>query len=744
MCYHRIAVPSWLFGLCLISQFASAQMAYEPEIAAFPETTVRLIDEPIIIDGILDEAVWVKSPMATNFWEYFPSDTVQAEYQTEIYMAYDEQFLYLAAKCHAPGNQYVTNSLRRDFRAGGSDNLTFIFDTFRDRTNAIVFGMNPFGVNREALIFNGGQDGGDFREEWDNKWKGDAKIFDDYWTCELAIPMSSLRFPSGEREWYFNAYRFDTQTNSRSSWNQIPRNQPIMSLAYLGRMVWEVPPVVKGSGITVIPYLTGGVQRDFEAETPNDWTGNFGADAKIRVSSGLNLDLTINPDFSQVEVDQQVVNLSRFELFFPERRQFFLENADLFGRFGFDRANPFFSRRIGVTRDTSTGQAVQNSIYYGARLSGKLDNNWRIGLLNMQAEPNRRNGLPSYNYTVAALQRKVGLRSNLGLIAVNKETFSSSFSDTLSDFTAFNRVLGVDYNLATADNSWTGKTFFHYSFSPEQGRNPFSHGFALEHRKREFAVSYAHSYIGEEFNAEVGFVPRRNFFTINPDVRYFFYPKSGPFNQHGPGIQTEILWTPAQGRTDQETTVFWDFNLANSGGAWIGLRNQYTFLLEDFDPTRSDATPLPGQQGYNYSSLSLFYRSDPRPAFSYRVDGRVGGFFNGNRYSVGGELTYRYQPYGRITFNIDYSYIDLPAPHASTGIFLIGPRIDLTFSRSIFLTTFVQYNDQIDNLNINARFQWRFAPVSDFFLVYTDNYNTEVFGPKNRAIVAKFTYWLNI
>ncbi len=734
-----------LLIILLSTAAATAQMAMDQLISDFPEATVVRVSEPIKIDGVVEEATWFAGKPATNFWENFPRDTVQADFQTEIFMAADDQFLYIAAKCYSSGKEYVTPSLRRDYRAGGNDNITFVLDPFRDRTNAFVFGMNPYGVSREALISNGGRDGGDFREEWDNKWRGDSKIFDGYWSCELAIPLSTLRFPADQQEWYFNSYRFDTQSNTRTSWNRIPRNQPIMSLAYMGRMFWEEPPVVKGAPLTIIPYLTGSVQRDFEEGLPNDWSGNVGADAKIQVTSGLNLDLTVNPDFSQVEVDRQQVNLTRFELFFPERRQFFLENADLFSRFGFDDINPFFSRRIGVTRDTSTGEAIQNSIFYGARLSGKLDNNWRIGLLNMQADKNDNQGLPSYNYTVAALQRKVGVRSNIGLIAVNKETFSNTFSDTLSEFSEYNRVLGFDYNLATPDNAWTGKTFFQYSFSPEQESTPFAHGVSLEHRKRKFAASYSHAYVGEGFNAEVGFVPRVNYFTINPEFRYFFYDTNGPFNQHGPGLRTQILWTPGEGRTDQATTLFWDFNLANQGGMWIGLRNEYTFLLEDFDPTRSDeAVPLPGRRGYNYSSASFFYRSDPRPAFSYRVDGRIGEFFSGNRYGTGLELTYRYQPFGQITLNVDYTYIDLPEPHASTGIFLIGPRIDLTFSRSIFLTTFLQYNDQIDNLNINARLQWRFAPVSDFFLVYTDNYGTEEFGVKNRALVAKVTYWLNI
>ena len=300
---------------------------------------------------------------------------------------------------------------------------------------------------REALISNGGRSTDDWLAEWDNKWKGESAIFDDYWSCEIAIPFSTIRFPEGEKSWNFNSYRFDTQSNTRSTWQPIPQNQIIMSLAYMGNMTWEEAPAVAGKSISIIPFLAGGVARNHEEGLPSETDFSFGGDAKIAITSGLNLDLTINPDFSQVEVDQQVINLDRFEVFFPERRQFFLENSDLFGTFGDDLANPFFSRRIGVATNAAD-EAFPTPIYYGARLSGKLDNNWRIGLLNMQTARDEDNNLPSYNYTVAALQRKVFSRSNIGVILVNKQNFGDNQSDTTTYYSDFNRVLGIDYNLA--------------------------------------------------------------------------------------------------------------------------------------------------------------------------------------------------------------------------------------------------------------------------------------------------------
>lgn len=704
---------------------------------------LRRSQEKIIIDGKLDEGAWYTGSPADNFWENFPTDTILCDSKTEIYMTFDDTHLYIGAKCYAPGKDYVVPSLRRDYRAGGSDNITFLLDPFRDRTNAFVFGMNPYGVMREALISNGGNSTSDWLGEWDNKWRGESAVFDEYWSCEVAIPFSTIRFPEGQTEWYFNSYRFDTQSNTRSTWQPIPQNQIIMSLAYMGRMQWEEPPAAAGSTISLIPYLTAGTLRDYEEGLPRENNFGVGGDAKIAVTTGLNLDLTVNPDFSQVEVDRQVINLSRFEVFFPERRQFFLENSDLFGTFGDDRANPFFSRRIGVTQDTSTGAALSNPIYYGARLSGKLDNNWRVGLLNMQTAANDENGLPSYNYTVTALQRKVFSRSNVGFIFVNKQTFADLSNDTSELYRPFNRVAGLDYNLASADNRWNGKFYFHHSFSPTQGNNPFSHGAQINYRVRDFAFGMEQRYVGEEFDAEVGFVPRRNLWQINPRAELFFYPTNGKINRHGPRFRSRFLWTPGEGSTDRLMFLSWNFNYTNTSNLRLTVANEYVYLLEEFDPTRTDANPLPGEVGYTFTRFSAEYRSDQRKELFFRVEPTVGQFFNGYRYGLQTNLTWRYQPLGQIALTTNYSYIDLPDPYASAGLFLIGPRIDLTFSRSIFLTTFFQYNSQIDNVNVNARLQWRFAPVSDFFLVYTDNYNSLDWRVKNRAIVAKVTYWLN-
>lgn len=714
--------------------------------------------ETINIDGYLEESTWTSTRGIGNFWQVFPTDSTKAAGQTEVRMVFDDQYIYVAVKCYTKGGDFVISSLKRDYSFRGSDNVTLVFDTFSDKTNAFVFGMNPYGVQREALISNGGRQFDDFASSWDNKWYGEASMADDYWVAEFAIPFQTLRYQKGSSEWRFNCYRSDTQINEWSSWSRIPQNLLVMDLAYMGTIIWQDPLPRAGTNISVIPYVTAGGTRDFELESQEkpEYNTNIGGDAKIAVTSGLNLDLTVNPDFSQVEVDQQVTNLDRFEIFFPERRQFFLENADLFGDFGLTRVNPFFSRRIGVAIDTTTGQNVQNPIHYGVRLSGKLNEDLRIGLLNMQTAKLEESGLPVFNYTVTALQQQVFNRSNLSFLFVNKQAINADDSDGL--FNRYNRVAGLEYRLATADNRWTGKAFYHHSFSPEQQAHPFAHGLQLEYLKRSYRLEWAHSIIGNGFEAEVGFVPRRDYILTSPEAEVFFYPQNNLINQHSINLDTRFFFQIGKDGnevlapytlSERQTELSWNVDFSNNTSGSLTVEENELTLLRDFDPTRlqADSVFLAAGSSYHYISVSGEYESDQRRNLFFELSPTVGQFYNGFRAGIAGGLTYRFQPYGSIALNFDYNYIKLEAPFEPVSIWLVGPRIDLTFTKSLFLTTFIQYNNQLDNLNINTRFQWRFAPVSDFFLVYTDNYLAESFsqfGVRNRALVAKVTYWLNL
>ena len=339
----------------------------------------------ISIDGLLSEAHWAKAKTTSNYWQYFPSDSLKANNQTEVKMMFDDKNLYVAIKVHAKSNDFIIPSLRRDFRASGNDNVTLIFDTFNDGSNAFFFGTNPAGVKREALLSGGGTDLRGFNLAWDTKWVCKTQILDDAYIAEIAIPLTAFKFREGETKWRFNSYQFDTQDNEQNTWMNIPQNQYIFSLAYMGEMIFEKPLGKSRAPIAIIPYINTFSGKDFENNSAiNDV--KIGGDAKFAIGNSMNLDVTINPDFSQVEVDQQTTNLTRFEISLPERRQFFIENSDLFGDFGDSRdENPFFSRRIGIAKNKS-GESIENGIVAGARLSGKLNNNLRLGILSVQTE----------------------------------------------------------------------------------------------------------------------------------------------------------------------------------------------------------------------------------------------------------------------------------------------------------------------------------------------------------------------
>jgi len=331
------------------------------------------LTRPIRLDGRIDSTEWAEAERQRDFIQYFPFDTAPARAPNTFMLAYDDEALYLGAIMEDPmPGGYVSASLRRDYRGSANDGVTLVLDPWRDGTTGVFFGVNPYNVQREGLVVNGGVQTEDFDRSWDNVWSSETHRGDGFWSVEMRIPFKALRFRRGDDTWGVNFYRIDSKANERTVWQPVPRQFQIYSLAYLGELAWDAPVTARSSGLTVIPYAAGDVTRQYEGGLVKSEGGAAGLDAKVMVTPSLNLDLTVNPDFSQVEVDEQQTNLDRFELFFPERRQFFLENADLFAGFGFDNARPFFSRRIGVAIDSSTGQNVQNRILGGARLSGRL------------------------------------------------------------------------------------------------------------------------------------------------------------------------------------------------------------------------------------------------------------------------------------------------------------------------------------------------------------------------------------
>jgi len=718
-------------------------------ICAFSQTTnkavsVKFIDNPITLDAELSEDEWKNTKGASGFWQYFPLDSIQAKQQAIIKFLFDDDNLYVGIKVNALANSFIIPSLRRDFSAGGSDNITLLFDTFNDGTNAFIFGTNPYGIKREMLLSGGGSELRGFTMAWDTKWKCKTAIKEDHYIAEMIIPLSAFKYREGETKWRFNSYQFDTQDNERNTWVNIPQNQFIFNLAYMGEMIFEKPLGKSKTPVSIIPYINTITAKDFENDV-SQTDLKFGGDAKFTIGNSLNLDVTINPDFSQVEVDQQVTNLTRFEISLPERRQFFIENSDLFADFGNNRdSNPFFSRRIGIAKDVN-GNTIENNIIGGVRLSGKVNNNLRVGLLTMQTAEDIKNEIPTVNNSVITLQQKVFKRSNISVMFINKQaTKEYSF---LTDKDKYNRIIGLDYRLASEDNTWVGKYFLHKSFTQGVKDKNYSAGFSTQYFNRDFNVRLSGVYVGDNYESDLGFLRRTDIFKITPKIERTFWPIESAIQKHSFSITPIFIWKPDLNFKNSDYAVIsrWQANFKNTGEFTAEMYNRFTYLFSTFDPTGTDgAIALPIDSSYKYTTVSLGYRSDKRKTLSYQIEPSIGTFFNGKKYSFEANLAWRIQPKFSGSLQVNYDKINLPDPYPDASIWLIGPKVDLTFNKSIFWSAFIQYSSQQKNIGINTRLQWRFAPLSDLFIVYNDNYFSNGFAPRFKSLNLKLTYWLNI
>ena len=711
-------------------------------IAQNKKVNVSYITEEIKLDAVLDEASWYKKIPATDFWQYFPTDTLKAINQTEITMLFDDHNLYLGIKVYSSGNNYIIPSLKRDFRAGGSDNITLLFDTYNDGSNAFLFGTNPDGVMREALVSGGGKELRGFTSSWDTKWESVTKQYDDYYISEWEIPLSAFKYKEGETRWRFNSYMFDTQSNERTTWIQIPQNQFIFNLAFMDDMVFEKPLGKSKTPISIIPYINTIAINDYE-ENKEFFELKAGGDAKISISNSLNLDITVNPDFSQVEADQVVTNLTRFEVNLPEKRQFFIENSDLFADFGNSLdANPFFSRRIGIAKDT-TDAYIENDIIGGVRLSGKINTNFRVGLLNIQTKNDSENEIGGNNNTVLALQQKVFSRSNVSFLFINRQDTSNK--DFIIAEEKYNRVVGIDYNLANIDNSWNGKFYAHKSFTPNLDSKNYSTGTRLDYSSKKWRFKASGLYIGGNFKSDLGFIRRTDIFKIDPKAEYLLFPKQGKINRHNFNVVPIIVWKPELNfqLADYNIISSWNAEFNNTSRISVSIFNRYIYLFDEFDPSFSDGLSLAMNTDYNFSSIEFNLQTDTRKPFSFKIKPSMGQFFNGFKYTFDTEINYRVQPKFLFSIRARYDKIELPKPYSNNNIWLVSPKINITFTKSLYWSTLVQYSSLQENLGINSRLQWRFAPLSDLFLVYNDNYFTDSkFAPRFRSINLKITYWL--
>ena len=687
----------------------------------------------IEVDGIGNDLAWQDTDVATNFYMVLPMDTGMANEPSEIRMTYDENNLYLLATFYnATKGPYYVESLRRDFSFGKNDNFLLFMDPFNNQTTGYSFGSNAAGAQWDGTMHSGGS----VDLNWDSKWVSAVTSDDEKWVFEMAIPFKSIRYEDGVMEWGINFSRLDLKSGEKSSWTPIPRQFPTASLAYTGTLVWDSPPPTPKTNFSIIPYVLGGIGEDMENNTDTQYDKKIGGDVKFSLSTSLNLDLTVNPDFSQVEVDRQVTNLDRFELFFPEKRQFFLENGDLFANFGYATIRPFFSRRIGL------GVPIRA----GARVSGNLNKKWRLGLMDMQTASIDETGLPSQNFGVLSLQRKVFARSSIGLMLVNKESFNyPQDKDSLRTvFPKFNRNVGLEYNLASANNQWTGKAFFLKSFAPNKNGNGISQAAHLEYKSRKWNWKIQEESVEDDYTAEVGFVPRNGYVNVTSYIGHLFFPKKSTILSHGPKLSASYFFNEKLERTDNINLLEYLLDFRDRSKLNFGVSDEYVELLSPFDPTRSGKESLDVGTQHHWNAYTFDFISKPQSMFTYSFGGRFGGYYSeGNRTSLISELGYRFQPFVSLSSNLSYNHINLPAPWNNTEFWLIGSEVDITFTNKLFFATLFQYNEQSKNFNLNSRFQWRYKPASDLFLVYSNNYLIEPFEGRNWALTLKFTYWFN-
>jgi len=713
------------------------------------------IEVKITIDGKDDELVWQQNKnIADNFYQNFPYDTSFAQSKTSVKICYDNNNLYVFARCFDTIKKpYIIQSLKRDWSYPRSDAFVVSIEPFNDYNNGFSFGANPFGAQREGLIEIGGNGG--VTTAWDNKWFCETNQTDSCWTAEFQIPLKSIRFNENVPYWRINFARNNLKINENSTWYPIPRQLNIAVLSHMGKLFFDIMPKKQGFNAAFIPYVAHSLSKDYVKNNAVNHIPNIGFDAKLVLTSSLNLDITTNPDFSQVDVDVQQINLSRFSLFFPERRQFFIENSDLFASFGFRQIRPFFSRNIGLVN----GNIVP--IIGGVRLSGKLNKNWRVGAMSVATANNSKYNIGNQNYAVAAVQRNVFKSSNIAAIIVNK--FSASHHSIAQKN---NTLIGLDYNLISKSNIWRGKLFYHQTLDNFLfKKRKAAHASWLMYNTQKWFAMWNHEYVSKDFNAEVGFTPRlfvfdgknkityrQSYWRIEPEIKRKFYPKSSLINRAELGIYNSTYADSSYQINDMINQFYSNIFFQNSATLTFSYSLYNTLLYFPIDISGKDSTLAAGR--YHYQDFSINFTSNNRRKFSFEAGARAGSFYIGNKFTVNGALSYRFQPHGIISLDIRRDEIQMPTPYKTTVLNLIGPKIEWAFSKTFFTTIFVQYNTQSENMNINARLQYRFAPMSDLFIVFSDNYTpnqTLLFGNpnfpylniRNRALTIKLSYWLN-
>jgi hypothetical protein len=706
---------------------------------------VRLTDSVIVVDGALDEPAWQRAPAASTFWQVQPDEGQPSSERTEVRILYTADTLYVGVLCHdrEPGGIVVADS-RRDSSLTETDSFTMILDTYRDRQNGFVFGTNPAGIEYDGQVTNEGQGGGGlaagqmqssgagsgFNLNWDGAWTVKTRLTGDGWTAEFAIPFKTLRFPAGEiQTWGINFQRNIRRRNERAFWSPIPRQYDLNRVSLAGEVSGIAVPALRNLKVT--PYALANALASGVDPVDGVVLGDVGGDLKYTLTPSLALDATVNTDFAQVEVDEQQVNLDRFNLFFPEKRPFFLENAGFFTVGNPGEVDLFFSRRIGLAAD---GETIP--ILAGARVSGKAGP-YNIGVLEMQTDGRR--GEPGDNFAVVRVSRDLPNRSAFGGIFVNRQGVGDEAPDD-----DHNRTYALDGKIGIGQNAVVSGFVARTQTPGVDAGREYAFNVRGRTNRPRYDVELGYQEVGERFNPEVGFLSRSGY--RKPDARLMtrFRPKDFlSLQELRPHVSYRAFWG-FDGFLESSFTHIdnhWQFRNAYEVHTGMNLTVEGVRVPFQIYP---GVFVRPGT--YRNAEAQLVFMTNQGAPVSLNLTSYIGGFFGGDRVTLNPVVRARLGD--RLTSELSYSRNDVRLPEGDFTTNLARLRVSYSFTTRSFLQGLVQYNDRADLWSMNLRFGWLQAANTGLFIVYNDTrylYDL-VARPErtDRSLVVKFSRMFDV
>ena len=700
--------------LLLLGGFCTPAWAQERPVAA----AVR-ITAPPIIDGLLDDEDWGRANPVAGFVQAEPFEGQPASESTEVRIVYDDNAIYVGVTLHdSDPSQIVTTDSRRDASLDEMDSFQIILDTFRDEQNGFVFGTNAAGIQYDAQV----RDQGDATETWDGSWDVETNMLETGWTAEFRIPLRTLRYGPSPQTWGMNFFRNIQRNRERAYWAPLPREFELPRLSSAGEL--RGLSLAAPRNLKLLPYVVSSANRNFTPGASTDLDGDIGFDAKVGITPSLNLDVTYNTDFAQVEVDTQQINLTRFNLRFPEKRPFFLENSELFRVGKGQELDLFFSRRIGVDEDTGSLVPIRG----GARVSGKAAG-FNVGVLNMQTADNGTR--PANNFTVLRASRELASRSGIGAMFVNRNATGS-----LARSGDYNRTFGADARAGIGERM-TFSGFAARTETPGLGGRDYAYNFDSEYDDGKHRGTFEWGVTGEDFNPEVGFLENeegyRRFRVGFEETMRQERIRSWGFREFLPHVNYTRYDYLDGGLNSAELHAdnHWDwengmFVTTAINGTWDGLRDPFEVYPGIVVPAGEHGGPR----------FTLRMNSDRRKWLYGRTQWDVGKFLNGTQSSPTVQVILR--DGGRFAVDTTWNYRAITLPQGAFHTNLGNMRVTYNFTPSVFVQSLIQYNDRTERWSTNLRFHWLQTAGTGLFVVYNNTESLDGMGPVNRAFIVKF------